>query len=312
MLRLVDRKGLKEAVLRLKKEKRALILCHNYQPTEIQEVSDHVGDSLELCMAASRSKGFERIVFCGVDFMAESASVLNPDKDVYVPSRRAICDMAAMLRPEQVRAARRQHPEAAVVLYINSLASAKAEADVICTSANAVKVVSSLEQEEILFGPDRNLALYVQSQLPEKVIIPLPDDGGCYVHKMITTQDIQRAKRIHPAAEILIHPECNPEVVDLADYVVSTGGMVARARESDADEFIIGTEATMAETLARLFPEKRFFPALSEALCRGMRSIDMEKLKDSLENDKYEVKVDPSIARDVRRVTQRMLDLGRR
>ena len=309
---MVGEENLKDAVLRLKKEKKALLLSHNYQPIEIQEVADYVGDSLELCLAASRSKGFERIVFCGVDFMAESAAVLNPDKEVYVPSRRAICDMAAMLGPEQVGAARKEHPAAAVVLYINSLASAKAEADIICTSANAVKVVSSLGNDEVLFGPDRNLALYVQSQLPEKRIIPLPDDGGCYVHRMIRPDDIRTAKREHPGAEVLIHPECNPDVVELADFVVSTGGMVSRARQSDAKEFIIGTEATMAETLSRLFPEKGFYPALPTALCRGMRSIDMGQLVDSLREDKYLVKVDASVAEDVRRVTQRMLDLGRR
>lgn len=305
------KKELFDRIRRLKAEKRALILCHNYQRVEIQEVSDHIGDSLELCMAATQAEGFEEIVFCGVGFMAETAAVLNPSKKVLIPARSAICDMAWMLTGEQVRQAKAEHPEAAVVLYVNSLAEAKAEADVICTSANAVKVVSRLDEEEVLFGPDRNLGLYVAKNVPEKRIIPLPPDGGCYVHKMIRPQDVITARDEHPNAEVLIHPECDPEVLDLADFVVSTGGMVKRARESKATEFVIGTEATMAETLARRFPSKRFYPILPDALCRGMKNIDLRKLVHSLEKDVHVVTVDPGISQAVRAATQRMLDMTR-
>ncbi len=302
-------KHLIDHILELKSRKRALILCHNYQRLEIQEVSDEIGDSLELCMAAKGSEGYREIIFCGVDFMAESASVLNPDKKVLIPDRSAVCDMASMLSREQVVEAKSRHPDAAVVLYVNSLAEAKAEADVICTSANAAEIVSKVDEETVLFGPDRNLASWVDRQVAGKRIIPLPDDGCCYVHRMITTDHILEARRRHPDAELLVHPECDPEVVDLADYVVSTGGMVRRGRESDSDGFIIGTEANMVGTLARQFPDKRFYPLLPKALCRGMQAIDLEKVERSLVKDVYEVEVEPGIADRVRKVTERMLQM---
>ncbi len=296
-------------ILDLKSRKEALILCHNYQSLEVQEVSDHIGDSLQLCMAASRSQGYERIVFCGVDFMAESASVLNPHKKVLIPDRSAVCEMASMLTGDQVREAKEAHPDAGVVLYVNSLAEAKAEADVMCTSANAPEIVSRLEQEEILFGPDHNLASHVADRVPEKTIIPLPEDGCCYVHKMIGVEHVKRARERHPGAEILVHPECDPEVARMADHVVSTGGMTRRSRESEADEFIIGTEATMAKTLYHQFPEKKFYPLLETALCRGMQAIDLDKVERSLMQDLHEVKVKPDIAEKVREVTERMLQM---
>jgi len=298
-----------ERIRELKRQKAALLLCHNYQKVEVQRVSDHVGDSLELCLAATRASGFEEIVFCGVDFMAESAAALNPGKKVLIPSLTATCDMAAMLRAEQVRRAKREHPDAAVVLYINSLAEAKAEADVLCTSANAVEIVSRIDAEEILFGPDRNLGLYVSGKVPGKRIIPMPSDGCCYVHKMIRPEHVLRARSAHPKAEVLVHPECDPEVVRLADFVVSTGGMVKRVLESSATEFVIGTEATMAQTLAARFPTKTFHPILDNALCRSMQETDLRKLELSLERGIHEVKVRRRIAEGVRRVTQRMLDL---
>jgi len=306
---LASRSELAERVRNLKKQKAALLLCHNYQRVEVQKVSDHVGDSLELCLAATKASGFEEIVFCGVDFMAESAAALNPGRRVLIPSHSATCDMAAMLRAEQVGRAKKEHPDAAVVLYINSLAEAKAEADVLCTSANAVEIVSKVDADEVLFGPDRNLGLYVSGRVPAKTIIHLPSDGCCYVHKMIRPEHVLKARADHPRAEILVHPECDPDVVKLADFTVSTGGMVRRAVESSATEFVIGTEATMAQTLAARFPRKRFHPILESALCRSMQETDLGKLALSLERDIFEVKVSRRIAEGVRRVTQRMLDL---
>ncbi len=306
-----ERNELVRRILHLKRERRALILCHNYQRIQIQEVSDHIGDSLELCLVASRASGFKEIIFCGVDFMAESAAVLNPGKKVLIPERSAVCDMAAMLSAEQVRKAKAEHPEAAVVLYVNSLAEAKAEADVMCTSANAVEIVTGLEEKEVLFGPDVNLGLHVAKEVPDKRIIHLPPDGCCYVHKMFKPCHILRARHHHPGAEILVHPECDPKVMDLADSVVSTSGMIKRACESETSEFIIGTEATMVKTLARRFPEKSFYPLLDTALCEGMRVINLENLAHSLEKGVYEVRVDPNISEAVRGVTQRMLEMTR-
>ncbi len=301
---------IKRRILELKADKKALILCHNYQRIEVQKVSDHVGDSLELCMAAARAEDFEEIVFCGVDFMAESAAVLNPGKKVLVPSRNAVCEMAAMLGAESVRRARREYPGAAVVLYVNSLAEAKAEADILCTSANAVRIVSALEEREILFGPDRNLGLYVARKVPGKRIVHLPADGCCYVHKMIRPDHVLKARQAHPTAEVMVHPECDPDVVDLADSVLSTGGMVEEARKSGKEEFVVGTETTMAQTLGYKFPSKRFYPILDTAHCRGMQEVTLKRVAESLENDAYEVAVAPDVAREVRRATKRMLEVS--
>lgn len=306
---LASQNELAERIRDLKRQKAALLLCHNYQRVEVQRVSDHVGDSLELCLAATKASGFEEIVFCGVDFMAESAAALNPGKRVLIPSRSATCDMAAMLKAEQVRRAKSEHPEAAVVLYINSLAEAKAEADVLCTSANAVEIVSRIDADEILFGPDRNLGTYVSGKVPGKTIIHLPSDGCCYVHKMIRPEHVLRARADHPGAEVLVHPECDPDVIKLADFTVSTGGMVKRALVSSANGFVIGTEATMAQTLAARFPNKRFYPILETALCRSMQETDLANLAMALERNIHEVKVGQRVAEGVRRVTQRMLDL---
>src|SRR3989304_3438482 len=228
-----------------KLKKNCIILAHNYQIPEIQDVADFVGDSLGLCQEAKRvNKPY--ILFCGVDFMAESAAVLNPDKTVLMPELSAQCPMSAMITPGALRLEKQKYPDAAVVCYVNTSASVKAESDICCTSANAVKVVNSLDENEIIFVPDRNLALYVASNTEKKII---PWNGYCPTHHLILPGDILLEKEEHPAAEILVHPECRPEVVALADKVLSTSGMLKYASQSDSKEFIIGTEIGLLNRL---------------------------------------------------------------
>ena len=237
-----------ERINNLKKEKNAVILAHNYQTEEIQRIADFVGDSLELCIKAKETDA-DIIVFCGVDFMAETAKILNEDKKVLMPEiKDTECPMAHQLPPEIIINAKKEHPDAKVIIYVNTLASAKALADATCTSANADKIVNSFEENEILFGPDQNLGYYVRKRTDKK-IIGMPEDGHCYVHKKFIKEDVINVKKQYPNAEVLAHPECNPEVQDLADYVLSTGGMLKHVLNSDKEEFIIGTECDMITRL---------------------------------------------------------------
>lgn len=291
-------------------KKDCIVLAHNYQVPEIQDIADFVGDSLALCQAASRvDKPY--IVFCGVDFMAESAVMLNPDKTVLLPNFKARCPMAAMLPAEKVREAKKEHPDAAVVLYINTWAEARAESDVTCTSANAVKIVSALDEKKILFGPDVNLAWHVSRQLPEKEIIPIPEKGYCRVHVMFKKEHILQEKEKHPDAEVLAHPECVPDVQKLADHICSTQQMVNRAKESDAKEFIIATETGLLYKLKKKNPDKTFYPALEKAVCRNMKMITPENFLKELKERKNIVKVDEKIAEKARASLERMLDLSK-
>lgn len=291
-------------------KKDCIVLSHNYQVPKIQDAADLVGDSLALCQAASRvDKPY--ILFCGVDFMAESAVMLNPDKTVLMPNLNARCPMAAMLPAEKVVEAKKEHPDAAVVLYINTLAEARAESDVTCTSANAVKVVEALDEKKILFGPDVNLAWHVSRNLPEKEIIPLPEEGHCRVHIMFKKEHILLEKTNHPKAEVLIHPECIPEVQMLADHICSTGQMVKRAKESNAKEFIIATETGLLYRLAKENPGKTFYPALEKAVCRNMKMNTPENFLKELKERKNIVRVDKKIAEKARASLEKMLELSR-
>ncbi len=301
---------LQKEILELKKKKNAIILAHNYQTAEIQEIADFLGDSLELCLKASQIEDADLVVFCGVDFMAETAFILNPDKKILLPDISAECPMAHMLPAEEVREYKRRYPDAAVVLYVNTMAEAKAEADILCTSANAVPVVESLPQERILFGPDMNLASYVAQQV-DKEIIPIPEGGHCYVHKMFQPTDIMVMKEKYPEAEILIHPECNPELQEIADQVLSTGGMVSYIASSPRKTFLIGTEVDMVTRLFRENPDKTIIPLLSEAICENMKLHTLEKVKNSLLNEEFQVTVDPEIANRARNAVERMLALSR-
>lgn len=285
-----------------------VILAHNYVVPELQDIADFVSDSLVLCRRVQEIEK-KYILFCGVDFMAETASILNPDKIVLVPDREARCPMAAMLPAEKLKLAKKKYPDAAVVLYVNTLAEAKALADITCTSSNAVEVVKSLDEERILFGPDKNLASYVARNVPEKEIIPIPSDGHCYVHEMFGRLHILKAKQSFPFAEILIHPECRPEVQELAHFICSTEQMVKRARKSKKREFIIATEVGLIYRLRREMPNKEFIPALSSAICEPMKMNTLEKAERALKNKDNIVKVEKKIAEKARKAIERMLEL---
>ncbi|MFQ6052934.1 MAG: quinolinate synthase NadA [Candidatus Bathyarchaeia archaeon] len=303
---------LQRKILDLKEEKGALLLAHNYQVPEIQVIADFVGDSLELCMKAARVEDAGLIVFCGVDFMAETASILNPDKRVVLPAETARCPMAAMLPARWLREAKEAHPEAAVVLYVNTLAEAKAEADIVCTSANAAEIIGQLDQETVLFGPDRNLVYYVSRRNPGKTIIPVPADGYCYVHRFLGDgSEAMELKRRYPDAELLVHPECNPEFQLKADHVLSTGGIYRRCAESSSKVFIIATETGMVHRLRREIPGKTFLPAKEYAECAAMKRITLEKVLKALEGEEPVVRVPEEIEERARRPIVRMLEMTR-
>ncbi|MBA7502096.1 Quinolinate synthase A [subsurface metagenome] len=301
---------IKNAILKLKDEHNAIILAHNYQREEIQLLADYIGDSLDLARYSAKVDA-SLILFCGVDFMAETAAILNPKKTVLIPDPEARCPMAAQLPAQLVREAKREHPGAAVVLYVNTLAEARAEADVTCTSANAPLIVNALDEEEILFGPDRNLAWFVQ-QRSDKKIIPLPDRGYCYVHRMFSPADIMLLKERYPDAEVLVHPECDPEVQNLASHICSTSQMLLRAKASPAKRFIIVTEVGLVDRLRREFPDKEFIPALETAVCKQMKKHTLEKLYLALRDKKHVVRVPPNIATKARAATERMLEISGR
>ena len=292
-----------EEIFALKKELNAVILAHNYQLGSIQEVADLVGDSLELSRAAAKMES-EVIIFCGVDFMAETAAILSPKKKVVLPEISAFCPMARMITPKQLRDMKGIYPEAAVVCYVNSSAEVKAESDICCTSANGVSVVKSLEEDQVIFVPDRNLANYVARYVQKKII---PWDGYCYVHDQFRPNEVLESKRFHPQAEVLVHPECRPEVIDLADYVCSTSGMARHAKSSRVREFIIGTEVGMLYRLKKDNPEKEFYPLSEQAVCENMRKTNLEKVLRALATLEPRIVVQKEIAEKARVAITRML-----
>jgi len=301
---------LSRKIVELKREQNAALLAHNYQRTEIQLLADYMGDSLDLARHSAKV-GADLILLCGVNFMAETAAVLNPEKTVLIPDPEAKCPMAEQLSLEVLREAKKKHPDAAVVLYVNTLAEAKAEADVCCTSANAPQIVNALDEGEILFGPDKNLAWYVQRRTDKK-IIPLPEDGYCYVHRIFSAADVAILKEKYLRAEVLIHPECDPEVQNLADHICSTSQMLVRAKASPAKQFIIATEIGMVERLRRENPGKEFMPVLETAICEQMKKHTLEKVYSALRDKKYVVKVPPEIAKKARAAIDRMLEISGR
>jgi quinolinate synthase len=299
---------LQKEIIALKKDKNAIILAHNYQTGDIQEIADFIGDSLELCIKASKIKDTDMIVFCGVDFMAETAAILNPDKRIVLPDKNAGCPMAHMLTADELKTYKKRYPDAAVVLYVNTLAEAKAEADILCTSANAVKIVESLKEGRILFGPDMNLAWFVSHQLKDKEIIPAPEGGHCYVHKMFNLGDLYFLREKYPNADILVHPECDPEVQEYADYILSTGGMIKHVAESNKKIFIIGTEVDLVTRLKRENPDKTIIPALKDAICENMKLTNLYKVKNALINQEFEVMVPKVTAEKAKVAIDRMLN----
>jgi quinolinate synthase len=294
-----------EEILRLKKEKDAVILAHNYQTGDVQDIADFTGDSLELSRTAAAQEA-NVIVFCGVDFMAETAAVLSPEKTVLLPAADAGCPMAEMITAGELRVLKQRFPKAAVVCYVNTTAEVKAESDICCTSANAVKVVGSLSEEQILFVPDRNLGRYV-ARFTDKEILPW--EGFCFVHDRITPEDVIRSREAHPDAELLVHPECRPEVIDLADHVFSTSGMIRHVCSGNGKEFIIGTETGILHTLGKNCPDKLCYPLSPKAICKTMKKTDLQKIHRALETLSPRVTVPEDIAKKARRAIQRMLDV---
>jgi quinolinate synthase len=301
----LSRAELREKIFNLKEQRKAVILTHNYQLSEVQDVADFVGDSLELSQKAARTDA-EVIVFCGVHFMAETASILCPDKTVLLPDLQAGCPMADMITAESLRARKRELPEATVVCYINSTAEVKAESDVCCTSANAVKVIESLDAREILFVPDQYLGQYVATKTNKPMHLW---PGFCPTHARIEPQDITRLKRDYPQAKVVVHPECRPEVIALADEVLSTSGMCRFARETKAKEIIVGTEIGIIYRLRKENPEKKFMPVSEQAVCPTMKLITLEKIIWALEEMSYEVKVPEQIRVRAKGAVDRMLEV---
>ena len=296
---------LQKEILALKKKRDAIILAHNYQRPEVQDIADLTGDSLELARAAADMKG-NVIVFCGVDFMAETAAILAPEKTVLLPAPDACCPMAEMVTAEELRFARARHPGAAVVCYVNTTAGVKAESDICCTSANAIDMVNSVKEDRVIFVPDKNLGRYA-ARFTRKTVLPW--EGFCLVHDRYTPVDVVRAKEAHPGAIVLVHPECRPEIIDLADHVASTSGIVRYVRTSPGTEFIIGTEIGILHRLAKECPGKHCFPLSEKAVCVNMKKTTLVHVRDALATGQPKITVPEEIASRARHAIERMLAL---
>lgn len=293
---------LTEKINKLKKEKDAVILVHNYQRPEIYQIADFIGDSLELAKRAVATDA-KIILFCGVDFMAETAKILNPDKKILLPTYEAKCPMAGMVNIEELKQMQAKYSEAKTVCYVNTTAETKAYCDVCCTSANAVKIVKNLDAKQIIFLPDKNLANYVQSQLPEKEIIPW--EGFCYVHSKILIEKLKKGKELHPNAKIVVHPECPMEIIKQADHVTSTTGMITYAKKTDSKEFIIVTEMGMVERLQIEIPNKKFYSI--GGVCIQMKKNTLENVLESLEQEKHVIEVEENIRIKAKKALDKMI-----
>jgi quinolinate synthase len=297
---------MKEKIRSLLKKRNAIMLSHNYQPPEIQDLADICGDSLELSIKASQTDA-KVIVFCGVHFMAETASILSPDKTVLLPRKDAGCPMADMIEPGSLQVMIDRLPPMPVVTYVNSTAEVKALSTICCTSANAVDIVNSLDADEVIMTPDRNLALYTASRTKKKVY---SWNGYCPIHNRLNPEDVHNARREYPEAVFMAHPECRPEVLNLADVICSTSGMIRYARGSKSTSFIVGTEVGLIYPLKRANPGKKFYPASSRMVCKDMKKISIEDVERSLVSMQGEVKVPEHIRRTAFQAVQRMVDLS--
>ena len=295
-----------EEILILKKRRNAVILAHNYQLGEVQDIADFVGDSLELSQRAAET-GADVIMFCGVNFMAETASILCPNKVVLLPDMNAGCPMADMITAERLRAKKQEHPQAVVVCYINSSAEVKAESDICCTSANAVRIVESLDAREILFVPDQYLGHYISAVTGKKMILW---PGFCPTHVRIKSERIERLKYEYPQAKVVVHPECRPEVIALADEVLSTGGMCRYAQRDEVREMVVGTEIGIIHRLGKENPTKRFIPVSEQAICPNMKLITLEKVLWSLQEMNPVVKVAEEIRLRAKAAVDKMIKIG--
>ena len=300
--------NLKYEIEKLKKEKRAVILAHNYQRPEIQVIADYVGDSIELSRKAMIEQDAEIIVFAAVDFMAETAAVLNPAKKVLLPSLGARCPMAQMLTVDEIKRWKVHYPDAPVVLYVNTLASSKAYCDICCTSANAVEVVNSLDADTILFGPDRNLSEYV-AEKTGKTLIPIPEWGFCPTHLLFQPEDVIVLKHRYPKAVVMVHPECSAEMRQTADFVGSTSKMCRYAQETSAKTIIVGTEEGLLHRLRKENPQKSFIIAYSDAVCPNMKLLTLDRIYTSLKEEKHVVTIPKQISAKARIALERMFQV---
>lgn len=297
---------LSNEIMELKKKRNAVILAHLYQRPEIQEVADFTGDSLGLSQEAAKTDA-DVIVFCGVHFMAETAAILSPEKTVLLPEAKAGCPMADMVTAEALREKKREYPDAVVVCYVNSSADVKAESDICCTSANAVKVVNSVPADKrILFVPDRNLGSYTAKVTGRKIILW---EGYCNTHDRLRAEDIEQAKQLHPNAVVMVHPECRPEVVALADKVFSTSGMIKFAEETNGTEFIIATESGILHELHKRCPGKQFYLASEKMICPNMKATTLEKVKWALEELRPRITVNDDVRVRALGAVERMINI---
>ncbi len=301
----MNKSEIAKRIEQLKKERNAVIIAHNYQIDEVQDVADFLGDSLQLSQEAAKLEE-EVIVFCGVHFMAETAAILSPDKMVLMPDLGAGCPMADMITASELRDWKKQYPGRKVVSYVNTSAEVKAESDICCTSSNAVQVVEAVEGDEILFAPDKNLAAYVARFTKKKII---PWDGYCYVHNNIRLGHVREKKEQLPEAELWVHPECRPEVIDIADKVLSTGKMIKEASITAKADILIGTEAGIIYRMMKENPDKNFFPVKDFAHCSNMKKINLSKVLASLEDMKFKVEVPQDISQRAKGAIEKMVRL---
>lgn len=298
---------MKDEILRLKKEKNALILAHYYQLPEIWEVADFVGDSFDLAKKA-KNADCDRIVFCGVRFMAESAKLLNPDRKVIFPASEAGCPMADMVTPEMVDALRKEHPNAAVVCYVNSTAAVKAKSDICCTSSNAVNIVRSLPEKEIIFVPDRNLGRKCAEACPDKTFYFI--EGFCPIHDVVTFEQAKKTRDAHPDAVLAVHPECRPEVVAMADFIGSTKQIVDFALQTDAKKVIVGTEREIVSWLSIKDTTRTYIPLTETFVCENMKKTTLASLKAALETDREEITIPTELSYAASLPLERMVAKG--
>ena len=301
-------KNIIERIKELKKEKKAIILAHSYQSIEIDEVADYVGDSLYLSQKAKDTQA-DIIVFAGVYFMAQTAKIISPEKKVLLPNLNAGCLMADMINHQQIIDFKKQYPDLPVVCYINSTAEVKAECDICCTSSNAIEIVRSLNKPKVLFVPDANLGKYVESELDSTEVITY--NGNCPVHHEVTEENIQTMRKLYPNAKILIHPECQPRISALGDYVGSTSGIFDYVKSSKDEEFVIVTERGVAERLQRDYPSKKFYLISERMLCESMKLTTLEQILSSLENEDFEIVLEEETRKRASGCIERMLKVSK-
>lgn len=299
---------IQEEIKKLKEEKQAVILAHYYVEPKVQEIADYIGDSFYLSKIAAKLEN-PIIVYCGVSFMGESGCLLNPDKKVLMPDSEADCPMAHMVLKEEIDNARKEYEDLAVVCYINSTAQIKAWCDVCVTSANAVQIVKNIPNKNILFVPDKNLGRYVAAQVPQKNVMLVK--GYCPVHEKILAKEIRELKEQHPHAEILVHPECCEEVVNMADYAGSTSGIIEYVSKSEKKEWIIGTEVGVLYELQKQNPDNQFYFPKTKPVCMDMKRITLEKIKHVLQTEENQAVVDTKVTEQAKKALERMLELSK-